>query len=108
LCSQCELTDAPSEEDFTFSTEARRRGEDILTEKKVMFYLQVFGGVDHGFATKGDISVKHIRTGFTLIGCDTAKYCFSSSCERRIGSKHHQLVHSMERGCFGGQGVTNV
>ncbi|KAH6901013.1 Alpha/Beta hydrolase protein [Coprinopsis sp. MPI-PUGE-AT-0042] len=50
-----------AEDDFTFSTESRRRGVDILTETKALYYLQVFGGVTHGFATKGDISVPHIR-----------------------------------------------
>ncbi|KAH6874135.1 hypothetical protein BKA70DRAFT_1351029 [Coprinopsis sp. MPI-PUGE-AT-0042] len=49
------------EDDFTFSTESRRRGVDILTETKAVYYMQVFGGVTHGFATKGDISVPHIR-----------------------------------------------
>ncbi|KAH6901012.1 Alpha/Beta hydrolase protein [Coprinopsis sp. MPI-PUGE-AT-0042] len=50
-----------AEDDFTFSTESRRRGVDILTETKAVYYIQVFGGVTHGFATKGDISVPHIR-----------------------------------------------
>ncbi|KAH6903414.1 hypothetical protein BKA70DRAFT_1300910 [Coprinopsis sp. MPI-PUGE-AT-0042] len=51
-------------DDFTFSAESRRRGVDILTETKAVYYMQVFGGVTHGFATKGDISVAHIRKPF--------------------------------------------
>ncbi|KAJ7853703.1 hypothetical protein B0H14DRAFT_2758047 [Mycena olivaceomarginata] len=40
--------------DFTFGPEFRRRAEDILAENKAQYQIQVFSGVTHGFATRGD------------------------------------------------------
>ncbi|KAL5476438.1 hypothetical protein ACEPAI_3314 [Sanghuangporus weigelae] len=46
-----------SEIDHTFPVELRRRAEDILVEKKHVYFFQVFGGVEHGFAVRGDPNV---------------------------------------------------
>lgn len=40
---------------------SRRRAIDILTENKATFHLQLFSGVAHGFATKGDPNVENSR-----------------------------------------------
>lgn len=42
------------EKDFLFTTEARRKAEDILVQNGVKFHVQLFGGMEHGFAAKGD------------------------------------------------------
>ena len=47
--------------DFTFSTESRRRAEDILIETKATYHIQLFSGVVHGFATRGDPNVENSR-----------------------------------------------
>lgn len=46
---------------MTFSTEARNKAVQILTEHKARFYLQVFSGVGHGFANRGDMSKEEGR-----------------------------------------------
>ena len=46
------------EDDFTFPHEARRRAEDILVEKKATYFIQVFSGACHGFATRPDPELK--------------------------------------------------
>ncbi|KAJ6510712.1 Alpha/Beta hydrolase protein [Mycena sanguinolenta] len=43
-----------AESDFTFPTDLRRRAEDILVENKAQYQIQVFSGVQHGFAVRGD------------------------------------------------------
>lgn len=43
-----------AEDDFAFPVEARHRAESILTKNKSQFHIQVFSGVSHGFASKGD------------------------------------------------------
>ncbi|KAJ7666992.1 Alpha/Beta hydrolase protein [Mycena polygramma] len=43
-----------AESDFTFPVEFRRRAEDILVEVKAQYQIQVFSGVKHGFAVRGD------------------------------------------------------
>ncbi|KAF5339943.1 hypothetical protein D9758_016765 [Tetrapyrgos nigripes] len=43
--------------DHTFPLESRRRAEDILVEVKAKYYVQVFSGVKHGFAVRGDPEV---------------------------------------------------
>ena len=52
---------ATSEEDFTFSLEARRRAEDILVRNKTGYFIQVFSGVAHGFAVRGNPDVPDER-----------------------------------------------
>ncbi|KAJ7083982.1 Alpha/Beta hydrolase protein [Mycena belliarum] len=50
-----------AETDFTFALESRRRAEDILVEVKAQYQFQVFSGVQHGFALRGDPSVPDAR-----------------------------------------------
>ncbi|KAJ7725180.1 Alpha/Beta hydrolase protein [Mycena metata] len=50
-----------AESDFTFSTESRRRAENILAEAKAQYQFQVFSGVQHGFAVRGDPDVPDAR-----------------------------------------------
>jgi len=50
-----------AETDYAFPAESRRRAEDILAEVKATYHIQVFSGVVHGFATRGDPTVDHIR-----------------------------------------------
>jgi dienelactone hydrolase len=54
-------TFSPTAIDPTFPVESRRRAEDILDEIKATYHVQIFGGVEHGFATRGDPSVEVIR-----------------------------------------------
>ncbi|KAG1742669.1 dienelactone hydrolase [Suillus paluster] len=46
-----------AEEDMTFSRASRRRAEDIMVARKCTYYFQVFSGVQHGFAVRGDPDV---------------------------------------------------
>ncbi|KAH0831901.1 hypothetical protein J3R83DRAFT_12783 [Lanmaoa asiatica] len=55
------LIPSPTEDDFTFSLEARRRAEDILVSNESTYFFQVFSGVSHGFAVRGDPNVPHAR-----------------------------------------------
>ncbi|KAF9235043.1 dienelactone hydrolase family-domain-containing protein [Melanogaster broomeanus] len=43
-----------AEVDFTFGLEARRRAEDIMVGRKSTYHFQVFSGVQHGYAVRGD------------------------------------------------------
>jgi len=43
-----------AENDQAFNTESRRRAVDILKEEKKRYSVQLFQGVSHGFAVKGD------------------------------------------------------
>nr|RBQ91263.1 hypothetical protein FVER53263_13894 [Fusarium verticillioides] len=43
-----------SEVDHTFDVPSRRRALDILQTNKKVFHYQVFSGVEHGFALRGD------------------------------------------------------
>ncbi|KAJ7663163.1 hypothetical protein DFH06DRAFT_986911, partial [Mycena polygramma] len=40
--------------DHTFPAQFRRRAEDILGEKNAQYQVQLFSGVSHGSATRGD------------------------------------------------------
>ncbi|KAI0652751.1 alpha/beta-hydrolase [Trametes meyenii] len=46
-----------AEVDQTFPVASRRKAEDLLAEQKATYFVQVFGGVQHGFATRGDPKV---------------------------------------------------
>jgi dienelactone hydrolase len=48
-----------AEIDNAFPSESRRRAVDILIERKATFHLQLFSGVAHGFATRGDIDIEN-------------------------------------------------
>jgi dienelactone hydrolase len=50
-----------TEIDHTFPVDARRRAEDILVEKKHTYHFQVFSGVSHGFAIRGNPEVENER-----------------------------------------------
>ncbi|KAF2023466.1 NAD(P)-binding protein [Setomelanomma holmii] len=43
-----------AEEDHTFDGPSRRRALDILRERKKKYQYQLFSGVEHGFALRGD------------------------------------------------------
>ncbi|KAI9069685.1 alpha/beta-hydrolase [Trametes sanguinea] len=42
------------QDDFTFPSPARRRAEDIMVAQKATYYIQIFSGAFHGFATRPD------------------------------------------------------
>ena len=50
-----------TEIDHTFPIETRRKAEDILVECKKTYHFQVFSGVKHGFALRGDPAVENER-----------------------------------------------
>ncbi|KDQ51146.1 hypothetical protein JAAARDRAFT_211284 [Jaapia argillacea MUCL 33604] len=50
-----------AEDDFLFPTPSRRIAEDILFGKKATYQLEVYSGVGHGFAVRGDPEVEHER-----------------------------------------------
>jgi hypothetical protein len=43
-----------SEIDHTFDVPSRRRALDILQAEKKVYHYQLFSGVEHGFALRGD------------------------------------------------------
>lgn len=44
-----------AETDHTFNVESRRRAVDILIQQKQPYQVQLFSGVQHGFALRGDM-----------------------------------------------------
>ncbi|KAK5104893.1 hypothetical protein LTS08_001164 [Lithohypha guttulata] len=50
-----------AETDFTFSTDARNKAIDILREAKKPYHLQLFSGVEHGFALRCNLDVPYER-----------------------------------------------
>ncbi len=50
-----------AETDHTFGLPARRRAEDILVAAQKQYHFQVFAGVKHGFAIRGDPAVENER-----------------------------------------------
>lgn len=50
-----------AEEDHTFSAESRHRSEEILISIKAKYYYQLFSGVKHGFALRGNMEVENER-----------------------------------------------
>ncbi|KZT56632.1 alpha/beta-hydrolase [Calocera cornea HHB12733] len=50
-----------AEVDPVFGAESRHTAEAILAEGKRMYHFQLFGGVKHGFAVKGDMSNENER-----------------------------------------------
>ena len=49
-----------AETDHTFPLESRRRAEDILAQRKSQYHIQVFSGVSHAFASKGNLQDPNI------------------------------------------------
>jgi len=50
-----------AETDHTFPLESRRRAEDLLVASKAVYHIQVFSGVAHGFANRGNAEVENER-----------------------------------------------
>jgi len=50
-----------AETDHTFGTALRNRAVDILIEDKKTYHVQLFSGVEHGFALRGDMSKPYER-----------------------------------------------
>lgn len=50
-----------AETDHTFPTEARNKGVGILREAKKPYHLQLFSGVEHGFALRCNLDVPYER-----------------------------------------------
>ena len=59
LAQRHRLTHTPVEIDPTFPLDKRRRAEDILVQKKAIYHFQVFSGVSHGFAVRGNPEVEN-------------------------------------------------
>ncbi|KAJ7910094.1 dienelactone hydrolase [Mycena leptocephala] len=50
-----------AETDHTFPAPARHRAEELLTTGKRTFYIQLFSGVEHGFALRGNMDDAYER-----------------------------------------------
>ena len=50
-----------SETDHTFPTDARRRAIDIMSKNRCKYQLQLFSGVEHGFALRGNMEDAYER-----------------------------------------------
>jgi len=50
-----------AETDHTFGAQSRRRAIDILQEIKVPYQVQLFSGVEHGFALRGNMESPYER-----------------------------------------------
>lgn len=50
-----------SEIDHTFDTDSRNKAIDILQNEKKCFQLQLFSGVEHGFALRGNMEDPYER-----------------------------------------------
>ncbi|TVY56069.1 Hydrolase tropI [Lachnellula cervina] len=55
------LSIAASEIDVIFTKEKRFESEQILADLKLPYQINLYGGVDHGFALRGDLSVKEVK-----------------------------------------------
>ncbi|PVH79863.1 NAD(P)-binding protein [Cadophora sp. DSE1049] len=56
-----------AETDHTFNAESRRRAVDILVERKQPYQVQLFSGVAHGFALRGDMNNAYERKAVTRL-----------------------------------------
>lgn len=50
-----------TDEDHTFDTHSRQRALEILEAEKKSYQLQLFTGVEHGFALRGDMENPYER-----------------------------------------------
>lgn len=55
-----------AETDFTFPHEFRNRAVDIMDKENKEYQLQLFSGVEHGFALRCDLSKPYERTYIPL------------------------------------------
>ncbi|KAK7509960.1 dienelactone hydrolase [Phyllosticta citriasiana] len=55
------LSIAAAETDDIFPAPKRRESEDILVDIKATYQMNLFSGVEHGFAVRGDVSKKHVK-----------------------------------------------
>jgi dienelactone hydrolase len=53
--------DASVEIDSIFTRDKRIESEKILAEIKVPYQINLYGAVSHGFAVKGDLSIKEVK-----------------------------------------------
>lgn len=53
------LSISAAETDQIFPTEKRHQSEKILIETKQPYQINLFSGVEHGFAVRCDVSKKH-------------------------------------------------
>lgn len=56
-----------SEIDHTFDVPSRRRALDILQEGKKTYHYQLFSGVEHGFALRGNPDDPYQREYATML-----------------------------------------
>jgi dienelactone hydrolase len=54
-------TDRSEEIDNIFTRDKRSQSEQILAEIKVPYQINLYGSVSHGFAVKGDLSIKDVK-----------------------------------------------
>ena len=74
-----QLNLAFEEIDVTFPLDARRRAEDLLIANGHTYHFQVFSGVSHGFAIRGDPEVENERE------LKTASRVLPTCADRGIG-----------------------
>lgn len=53
--------DVRAETDSIFPAPKRRESEDILVDIKATYQINLFSGVSHGFAVRGDLSQRQIK-----------------------------------------------
>lgn len=56
-----------AEVDHTFDSHSRQRALEILQTEKKPYHLQLFSGVEHGFALRGDLENPYERQLPSLI-----------------------------------------
>jgi Dienelactone hydrolase family len=60
------LTSESIEVDPTFPAQSRHTSEEILAEIKATYHYQLFSGVVHGFALRGDMDNENERRSIEL------------------------------------------
>lgn len=59
-----------AEDDHAFNTESRRQALDILQKDNKRYHMQLFYGVSHGFAVKGDPDDPY-QSAYHIAGIET-------------------------------------
>lgn len=52
-----------SDADTIFPLQKRRETEDVLLALKIPYQMNLYSGVEHGFALKGDLSIPTVKYG---------------------------------------------